>query len=164
MYCAQKTGNHCGKGMVFSINAKDETDKSFSAYKQLAMTMYGEVEGDAGMDGAMPYVDGDAATIAPTIAPIVAPTKTCGAAATPSVVDGQGTDASGNACSCSCLCGAMPMADGMGMGHYGGMGGMIPKKAEDSYESTSYEGTSHEGTTDDKAAEYSYGGDDDYSY
>ena len=143
MYCAQKTGNHCGKGMVFSINAKEETDKSSSAFKQLAMKMYGEVDGDAGMDDAKPYVDGDAA-----------PTKTCAspATATPSVVDGQGTDASGNACSCSCLCGAMPMANGMGMGQYGGMGGMIPKKAEDNYEEKK----------PDNAAEFSSGSD--YSY
>ena len=158
MYCAQKTGNHCGKGMVFSINAKDETEKSFTAYKQLAVKMYGEVEDDA----AMPYVDNDDYD-----ADAVAPSKTCAtpAVAEPSVVEGEGTDASGNACSCSCLCGAMPMAEGMGIGHYGGMGGMIPKKAEDKYTS--------DGMTDDAAAgdDYSYddasadmSAGDDYSY
>ena len=157
MYCAQKTGNHCGKGMVFSINAKDETEKSFTAYKQLAIKMYGEVEGDAG-DDAKPYVDDDADAAAPS--------KTCAtpAAAAPSVVEGEGTDASGNACSCSCLCGAMPMADGMGIGHYGGMGGMIPKKAEDKYsyddksgDAAAYDDYSYDDKTDAAAG-------DDYSY
>lgn len=146
MYCAQKTGNHCGKGMVFSINAKDETEKSFSAYKQLAIEKYGEVEDDAGMDYEDPKYTA-------TADGTVVATKTC-ATATPSVVDGEGTDASGNACSCSCLCGAMPMAEGMGIGHYGGMGGMIPKKAEDKDEEKA----------DDASADYSSGGGDDYSY
>ena len=121
MYCKQKVGNHCGKGMVFAINSKDDTEKSFVAFKQLAIEKNGEVNEEAAPPDNTVAVDTDEK---------VMETKTCNspASVTPSVVEGQGTDASGNACSCSCLCGAMPMAEGMGVGQFGGMGGMIPRE------------------------------------
>ncbi|KAJ6597171.1 hypothetical protein DFH09DRAFT_113222 [Mycena vulgaris] len=37
-FCAQTTpANHCNMGMVFSVNAKEGTDKSFAAYQAKAM-------------------------------------------------------------------------------------------------------------------------------
>lgn len=42
-YCRQQAANfsHCGVGMVFSINAKEGTDKSFEAFQHLAVTKNG---------------------------------------------------------------------------------------------------------------------------
>lgn len=125
MYCKQKTGNHCGKGMVFSINAVQTGEKTFEAYKQMAMTKYG----DAGVvvDAAAKPPCSTALAIAPaaaTPAPVVA-------AAPPveqpkyEVTKGNGWEKD-NACQCSCLCGANTMASGMGVNNWGGMGGMMP--------------------------------------
>ncbi|KAH8108605.1 hypothetical protein DFH11DRAFT_1075964 [Phellopilus nigrolimitatus] len=42
-YCRQRTANfsHCGFGMIFSINANPHTEKSFDAFRQLAVHQNG---------------------------------------------------------------------------------------------------------------------------
>ncbi|KAJ3518688.1 hypothetical protein NMY22_g13552 [Coprinellus aureogranulatus] len=44
-YCPQ--GNHCGQGMVFSVNAVEGGDKSFQAFQDLAK----QINGTAGANG-----------------------------------------------------------------------------------------------------------------
>lgn len=130
---------HCGKGMVFSINAAEYGDKTFAAYKQLAIIQNGtELEpaeiqkgqpkdageginvrlGEGGVDkkygeekyGQEPY---------PTDA---APQGS------PSVAVGHGVNGKGDSCQCSCLCGSNPFPNGLGAHNYGGYGGMLPKQ------------------------------------
>ncbi|KIM26083.1 hypothetical protein M408DRAFT_73298 [Serendipita vermifera MAFF 305830] len=42
-YCRQ--GNHCGSGMVFSINADESSERSFAAFQALARTINGTAAG-----------------------------------------------------------------------------------------------------------------------
>ncbi|KAL1633713.1 hypothetical protein SLS58_010977 [Diplodia intermedia] len=118
-YCKQKKGIHCGKGMVFSVNAVDSSDKSFTAYKQLAIQQNG--------------TDLDTADIAATPAAAVSSTvtlaagqaeDTAAAAATATVAAGDGTCADGSACTCSCLCGANSFPDGAAVNNFGGFAGV----------------------------------------
>ena len=102
-YCKQKVGTHCGKGMVFAINAPTTGDKTFSAYKQLAIAQNGTALSTAGI----------VATAAPAVASTVtiaagsaAGSPSAAAAASATVAVGQGTLGDGSACSCQCLCGA----------------------------------------------------------
>lgn len=150
MYCAQ--GNHCGAGMVFSINPT--ADKSHAAFVENALMKNGTAaDGAAGGAG-----DAAAATSAcnTETATAEAQTQAAGweaqttAAAWPAadtaaagdsawaqastsqaeaatqtagVVQGTGTWTSGGACDCSCLCGAGAFPDGAGLNAVGGMGG-----------------------------------------
>lgn len=45
-YCPQ--GNHCGQGMVFSVNAVEGGEKSFSAFQELAKSINGSSTGGYG--------------------------------------------------------------------------------------------------------------------
>lgn len=106
-YCKQKTGNHCGKGMVFSINPVKSGEKTHEAFKALAMQKYGE--------GAQPPAE-------QKDCPPVQENKQEW-----TVAEGQGVDETGSPCSCSCLCGYNAFPDDVGKNAFGGWGGMVPK-------------------------------------
>lgn len=133
MYCKQRTGNHCGKGMVFAINPVQTGDKSFTAFKQLAITQNGGELNPAPVAGGAPAPAPSAGVIVSAEggsppAPSPVPAASAAPAAPANVVQGQGTDAAGNACKCSCLCGGGSFdSPTMGAGGYGGWGGMAPK-------------------------------------
>jgi len=55
-YCKQQNGIHCGKGMVFGINAATTGDKTMSAFKQLAIS----TNGTGLVPGALQSVDPNA--------------------------------------------------------------------------------------------------------
>jgi plastocyanin len=57
VYCRQ--GNHCGSGMVFSINSDESSDRNFEAFKLLAQTINGT--GAAPTTSATGSVSGNAA-------------------------------------------------------------------------------------------------------
>ncbi|KAF2840760.1 hypothetical protein M501DRAFT_930681 [Patellaria atrata CBS 101060] len=126
-YCKQRTGNHCGKGMVFAINAVESSEKSFAAYKQLAIAQNGtELQSAA--------IVAPGATAAPSTVSLnveAAPTQTHATqvfsdiSPSASVVPGTGVDAAGQECQCSCLCGTNSFPDGTGMHNFGGFSGKM---------------------------------------
>lgn len=121
-YCKQKVGTHCGKGMVFSINAPTTGDKTFSAYKQLAIAQNGTALSTAGIVATAPPAVASTVTIA---AGSAAGSASAAAAASATVAVGQGTLGDGSACSCQCLCGANSFPANAGVNQFGGFGGTI---------------------------------------
>jgi hypothetical protein len=119
-YCKQKVGTHCGKGMVFSINAPTTGDKTFSAYKQLAIAQNGTALSTAGIVATAASAVASTVTIAAGSA-----AGSTSAAASATVAVGQGTLGDGSACSCQCLCGANSFPANVGVNQFGGFGGMI---------------------------------------
>ncbi|KAJ8118668.1 hypothetical protein OPT61_g400 [Boeremia exigua] len=123
MYCKQAQGEHCGKGMVFSINAKFEGDKTMAQFKQLAI----KTNGTTLQDSAIQKVD-PAAAAAPSTVTVQAggaAATASGALATATVVAGQGTDGAGQTCTCSCLCGMNSFPASAAINNFGGFAGMI---------------------------------------
>lgn len=138
MYCAQ--GNHCGQGMVFSINPNAE--KTHAQFQANAIAQEGD--GDAtgivgGGDSAAPPTgsetaapsEGEAAPPADTAAPTedgaVLPTdasEPIDGAVNGGVVMGVGTIGEDGSCQCAVMCGAgsFPNA-GQGANSFGGMPG-----------------------------------------
>lgn len=123
-YCKQKVGTHCGKGMVFAINAPTTGDKTFSAYKQLAIAQNGTALSTAGIVATAASAVASTVTIAAGSATATA-AATSVAAASATVAVGQGTLGDGSACSCQCLCGANSFPANAGVNQFGGFGGMI---------------------------------------
>ncbi|KAH7360049.1 hypothetical protein BKA66DRAFT_426385 [Pyrenochaeta sp. MPI-SDFR-AT-0127] len=124
-YCKQQNGIHCGKGMVFSINAATAGDKTMANFKQLAIS----TNGTTLVPGALQNVDPNAAA-APTTVTVAAggaaPTGAqSGALATATVVAGAGQDGQGQACSCQCLCGMNSFPETAAISNFGGFPGMI---------------------------------------
>lgn len=127
-YCKQKVGTHCGKGMVFAINAPTTGDKTFSAYKQLAIAQNGTALSTAGIVATAASAVASTVTIAAgsaTAAGSTTAAATSVAAASATVAVGQGTLGDGSACSCQCLCGANSFPANAGVNQFGGFGGMI---------------------------------------
>lgn len=127
MYCKQGQGEHCGKGMVFSINAKLDGDKTMAQFKQLAI----KTNGTTLKDSAIQSVD-PAAAAAPSAVTVVAggagsvgTGTSSGALATATVVAGSGTDGAGQTCTCSCLCGMNSFPASAAINNFGGFAGMI---------------------------------------
>ena len=136
MYCAQ--GNHCGQGMVFSINPSAE--KTHAQFQANAIAQEGD--GDAtgivgGGDDAAPTEgeetvappEGDE-TAAPTEEGAVLPTdasEPIDGAVNGGVVMGVGTIGEDGSCQCAVMCGAgsFPNA-GQGHNNFGGMPGTFP--------------------------------------
>jgi hypothetical protein len=130
-YCKQQNGIHCGVGMVFSINAKFDGDKTMAQFKNLAIQKNG-----TGELAAIQKVD-PAAAAAPSTVTVnaagggsVAATGTgtatgTAALATASVVAGQGTDGNGQTCTCQCLCGMNSFPPEAAVNAFGGFPGMI---------------------------------------
>lgn len=126
-YCKQKTGTHCGLGMVFSINPSTTGDKTMADFKQLAIAK----NGTNLQPGALQNVDPNAAAAPTTVtiaagAGAAAATNTAsGALASATVVAGSGQDGQGQACSCSCLCGMNSFPANAAVNNFGGFAGMI---------------------------------------
>lgn len=121
-YCKQ--GNHCGQGMVFSINPTAE--KSQAKFKELAIAQKGDGKLAPIQGGApAPPAESKPAEAAP---PAAAPPAGTDAAAAPpeatGVVPGMGTVAPDGSCVChvSCAAGAFPAA-AQGINSFGGMAG-----------------------------------------
>lgn len=124
MYCGQ-TG-HCTKGMVFAVNPTQE--KSLAAFKAAALAKAPPASAAA----AAPPAATTLAAIQQNPPAQVASTLTFGtdaglaAQAAATVAAGQGSAANGQTCACSCLCGGsavFPMANGAGVGNFGGIAG-----------------------------------------
>jgi plastocyanin len=128
-YCKQKNGVHCGRGMVFSINAPSAGDKTMAAFKQLAIKQNGTEQ--APLTAAAINVVQPGAAAAPTTVTILAggannavATATGTGAAT--VATGTGTDNQGNSCTCQCLCGVNQFPAAAAVNNFGGFAGMLP--------------------------------------
>lgn len=116
MYCKQKNGTHCGKGMVFAINPDNSpgSTKSFTIYKQLAIQQNGTDLSTAAIQ----------ATTSAAQASTVAVAATSAAAA--SIAVGTGVNAQGGACTCQCLCGTNSFPQAVAANNFGGIAGVIP--------------------------------------
>lgn len=146
MYCAQ--GNHCGQGMVFSINPSAE--KTHAQFQANAIAQEGD--GDAtgivgGGDSAAPPEgsetaapsEGEAAPPADTAAPTedgaVLPTdasEPIDGAVNGGVVMGVGTIGEDGSCQCAVMCGAGSFPNAaQGGGSFGGMPGTFPPPSEE---------------------------------
>ncbi|KAF2002743.1 hypothetical protein P154DRAFT_137243 [Amniculicola lignicola CBS 123094] len=130
-YCKQKTGVHCGKGMVFAINPST-VKNTMSEFKQLAIQKNGT---EALTVAAIASPPATANAVAASTVTVVAgggevaasATGTATAAlASATVAVGQGQDGNGNACTCHCLCGVNSFPASAGINAFGGFGGMIP--------------------------------------
>jgi hypothetical protein len=115
--------------MVFAINAATEGEKTFTAYKQLAIAQNGTGLANSPIQSNVAYPAQGTVTINPGEAP-------CATATAypvdkpndkPSVVSGEGVVKDDN-CSCHCLCGSNAFPNGLGAHGYGGWGGMLPKQ------------------------------------
>jgi hypothetical protein len=119
--CLQVT--HCGRGMVFSVNAP-ALDKTHSEFKAAAIRVGNPSLGNAGIQAAaaVPQV---ASTVSIKPQGVGAAQATPGAPGAPaaSVVPGMGTTGAGQSCGCQCLCGASSFPANAGMGAFGGVGG-----------------------------------------
>lgn len=126
MYCKQRNGEHCGKGMVFSINAKLDGDKTMAQFKQLAI----KTNGTTLKDSAIQSVNAAAAAAPSPVTVLagdgaVATASGSGAMASATVVAGQGTDGAGQTCTCSCLCGTNSFPASAAINNFGGFPGMM---------------------------------------
>ncbi|KAL1797348.1 hypothetical protein ACET3X_003954 [Alternaria dauci] len=124
-YCKQQNGIHCGKGMVFSINAAETGDKTMADFKGLAI----KTNGTGLVAGDLQSVDPNAAA-APTTVTIEAGAALAtgtgsSALADATVVPGQGVDGAGQTCSCQCLCGMASFPETAAINNFGGFPGMI---------------------------------------
>jgi len=126
-YCKQQNGIHCGKGMVFSINAAETGDKTMADFKGLAI----KTNGTGLVAGDLQSVDPGAAAAPTTVtveaggAAATGPGIGTGALASATVVAGQGTDGAGQTCSCQCLCGMASFPETAAINNFGGFPGMI---------------------------------------
>jgi len=142
-YCKQN--NHCGKGMVFSVNAK--ADKTHAMFQSMAIAQNGVGQGSAitGNGGAAPAGANNGQSVAPAGSSLPAaggvestgtlnqlpPLDTAVGAAPPAgtgVVTGTGTLLPNGECSCAVECGAgaFPAVQAQGVNNFGGVGGSIP--------------------------------------
>lgn len=122
-YCKQQNGIHCGKGMVFSVNAATTGDKTMAQFKQLAVNKNGTSLTPGGLQNINP-----AAAAAPTTVTVAAggvASNTAAAAAAATIIAGQGTDSTGQTCSCSCLCGMNSFPANAAVNNFGGFPGLM---------------------------------------
>ncbi|KAF5596873.1 serine-threonine rich protein [Fusarium pseudocircinatum] len=122
-YCKQ--GNHCGQGMVFSINPTAE--KTQAKFKEMAIQQNGDGK-------ATPITGGDAAPAPPAESKPAESKPAEAAPAAPEatgVVPGKGTIGGDGSCVCmvSCSAGGFP-AQAQGINSFGGMGGAMPYKLD----------------------------------
>ncbi|KAF2625372.1 hypothetical protein BU25DRAFT_346032 [Macroventuria anomochaeta] len=125
MYCKQAQGEHCGKGMVFSINAKLDGDKTMAQFKQLAIKSNGTTLKDSAIQSVDPAAAAAPSTVTVQAGGAVATASGSGALASATVVAGQGTDGAGQTCTCSCLCGMNSFPASAAVNNFGGFAGMI---------------------------------------
>ncbi|RSL64203.1 hypothetical protein CEP53_004158 [Fusarium sp. AF-6] len=127
-YCKQ--GNHCGQGMVFSINPTAE--KTHAKFKEMAIQQKGTGE-QAPITGGKPIEQPAAEKPAATEKPAAekpAATETASAPENTGYVPGKGQIGSDGSCTCvvSCAAGSFPAANAQGVGAFGGMAGGLPMK------------------------------------
>lgn len=137
-YCRQ--GNHCGRGMVFSINPTAE--KTHAQFQALAIQQNGNGAGSA-ITGNAPAADpnasagagGAAASASPSAATSLSPlpgattaTEAAAGAAQTGVATGTGTIAADGSCVCAVQCsfGGFPNQAVQGRDSFGGFGGAVP--------------------------------------
>jgi hypothetical protein len=128
-YCKQQNGIHCGKGMVFSINAATTGDKTMADFKNLAIGK----NGTGLMNSPIQNVDPAAAAVASPVTVLAgegaaAATGTgtgAAAGAVATVIAGQGTTGQGQSCTCSCLCGMNSFPAQAAINNFGGFAGML---------------------------------------
>ncbi|KAF9772274.1 hypothetical protein IL306_010056 [Fusarium sp. DS 682] len=125
-YCKQ--ANHCGKGMVFSINPTAE--KTQAKFKELAIQQNGDGKASpiTGGDAAAPPAPPAASKPAEAAPPAPAPPAPAAPEGT-GVVPGKGVIGSDGSCVCmvSCSAGGFP-AQAQGINSFGGLGGSMPYK------------------------------------
>ncbi|KAK3985768.1 Plastocyanin, chloroplastic [Cladorrhinum sp. PSN332] len=122
-YCRQ--GNHCGKGMVFSINPT--AAKTHAMFQALAIQQKGNGAGGA-ITGNGPAVDPNASASASVSLAVPTPTGSAGGAANTGVVTGVGQVGADGSCICAVQCsfGGFPNAAVQGRDSFGGYGGAVP--------------------------------------
>lgn len=125
MYCKQAQGEHCGKGMVFSINAKLDGDKTMAQFKQLAIKSNGTTLKDSAIQSVNLAAAAAPTTVTVLAGNAVATASGTGALASATVIAGQGTDGAGQTCTCSCLCGMNSFPASAAVNNFGGFAGMI---------------------------------------
>ncbi|KAK8224638.1 hypothetical protein HDK77DRAFT_104349 [Phyllosticta capitalensis] len=119
-YCAQET--HCGKGMVFAINAP-QSGTTFNAFKASAISQGG--------NGALTAAGITGPTPAPAaVQPQGQQPQGQGQGQqqpqpAPSIVPGNGQCRDGSACACSCLCGSTSFPPQAAQNNFGGYAGML---------------------------------------
>jgi len=120
-YCKQRTGTHCGKGMVFAINPTVE--KSLNLFKEKAIML----NGTAAITTTTAPPQNTVTNVASTVTLISEPTGTPPPPATdkPYIVPGW-NEGNAGACNCACFCGVGTFPKGNGIGHFGGVGGSMP--------------------------------------
>jgi len=124
-YCKQAQGEHCGKGMVFSINAKVAGDKTMAQFKQLAIKTNGTTLKEAAIQSVNPAAAAAPQAVTVLAGGAAASGTASGALATATVVAGAGTDGAGQSCTCSCLCGMNSFPAQAAVNNFGGFAGMI---------------------------------------
>lgn len=143
-YCKQRTGTHCGKGMVFAINPT--TAKSFDAFKMAAISINGTAAATgttaaaviATPVGTVTLIAGGGSSAAATGTALVTGEAATGTgAATALVTDSAiassvpvapiavGWNEGGASCQCACFCGVSAYPPGDGVGSYGGYSGNL---------------------------------------
>lgn len=138
-YCKQRTGTHCGKGMVFAINPTAE--KSFDLFKMGAISINGTAAATgttaaaviATPVGTVTLVAGSSAAATGTavtdevVTGTAAPTAlvTDSAAISSPAPIAVGWNEGGASCQCACFCGVGAYPQGDGVGAYGGYGGNL---------------------------------------
>ncbi|KAK4457500.1 Plastocyanin, chloroplastic [Cladorrhinum samala] len=121
-YCRQ--GNHCGKGMVFSINPS--AAKTHAMFQSLAIQQKGNLAGGA-ITGNGPAVDPNASASASVSLAVPTATASAGGAANTGVVSGVGQVGADGTCICAVQCSfsGFPNAAVQGRDSFGGYGGAI---------------------------------------
>lgn len=141
-YCKQRTGGHCGKGMVFAINPTAE--KNFDTFKMAAIRINGTAAATATTAAAFAatavgtvtlIADSSAAATATALVTDEADSASAIATATALVTDSPaasspapisvGWSEGGASCQCACFCGVAAYPQGDGVGAYGGYGGNL---------------------------------------
>ncbi|KAK4214441.1 hypothetical protein QBC37DRAFT_149460 [Rhypophila decipiens] len=129
-FCRQ--GNHCGKGMTFSINPTAE--KTHAMFQALAIAQNGTGADSAIVGGAPPPPPappaGDAAATASGAVAAPSATAGAGAAAPSGVVAGTGQVGADGQCVCAVTCSFtgsdFPAAAVQGRASFGGVPGAVP--------------------------------------
>jgi plastocyanin len=127
-YCKQQNGIHCGKGMVFSINAATTGDKTMADFKNLAIGKNGTSLAKSPIQNVDPAAAAAVASPVTVLAGGAAATGTgtgAAAGAVATVIAGQGTDGQGQSCTCSCLCGMNSFPAQAAINNFGGFPGML---------------------------------------
>ncbi|KAH8155871.1 uncharacterized protein LAJ45_00883 [Morchella importuna] len=121
-YCKQRTGTHCGKGMVFAINPTVE--KTFDTFKAAAIMLNGTAATTtASATAAETTAAGTVTLIASTTSQLTDAVATATGGAAPIQT---GWNEGGASCQCACFCGVAAFPQGDGIGAYGGYGGSLP--------------------------------------